>query len=312
MLKLLRRKKPAEPVATAPAAPPPAAWADRTWQAADGLHLHARDYAPCSGEARLPVVCLHGLTRNAADFETLAPWIAARGRRVLAVDVRGRGLSAHDPEPMRYVPITYAGDVLCLLDGLGIARALFVGTSMGGIITMLVASLRPLAVAGAVLNDVGPSLNPEGLGRIGAYVGNRVHVSGWAEAADYARKINERAFPHYGQAQWEAFARRLFLPSPGGGLHLAYDPAIAVPFKNADPSLPPPDLTPLFLGLATGRPSLLVHGELSDLLDQDRVLSMRLMAPEMDYALVKGVGHAPMLDEPEALDALAKFLDSTP
>ncbi len=117
----------------------------------------------------------------------------------------------------------YAGDILCLLDNLGIARAIFVGTSMGGIAFMLIASLRPV-VAGAVLNDVGPSLNPEGLGRIGGYVGNRIHVAGWAEAADYARKINERAFPHYGQAQWEAFARRIFVAPPPRRPHLARRP----------------------------------------------------------------------------------------
>ena len=297
----------------APPAPPASApWVARTWTVADGLTLHVRDYAPSGGEAKLPVVCIHGLTRNAADFETVAPWMAARGRRVLAVDVRGRGRSDRDPQPARYIPPVYAGDILCLLDTLGIARALFVGTSMGGIITMVIASLRPLAVAGSVLNDVGATLNSEGLKRIGAYLGNPVKVSGWMEAADYARSINGRAFPHYGPAQWDAFARRLFTHNPDGSLHLAYDPDIAVPFKAADPDAPPPDLTPIFLGLVSGRPSLLIRGALSDLIDEGRALSMRMLDPQLDYAEVKGVGHAPMLDEPEALDALAKFLDSAP
>jgi pimeloyl-ACP methyl ester carboxylesterase len=274
--------------------------------------LHARDYAPSGGEARLPVICLHGLSRNAADFEALAPWIAARARRVLAVDVRGRGRSAYDPEPMRYIPTTYAADVLGLMDALGIGRALFVGTSMGGIITMILASMRPLAVAGAVLNDVGPSLNPEGLSRIGGYVGQPPAVANWAEAADYARRINERAFPAYGPAQWQAFARRIFEAGPAGALRLAYDPAIALPFKAADPNAPPPDLTALFLNLAAGRPMLLVRGGISDLIDPGRAIAMRALAPHMEYAEVPGVGHAPMLDEPEALDGLAKFLDSAP
>lgn len=310
MFGLRRKQTSAPPSAVAPLAP--AGWSERTWTVADGLKMHARDYAPASGESKLPIICIHGLTRNAADFETVAPWMAARGRRVLAVDVRGRGKSAHDPEPSRYIPPIYAADILCLLDSLGIARALFVGTSMGGIITMVIASLRPLAVAGSVLNDVGATLNPDGLKRIGAYLGKRVKVSGWAEAADYAKQINERAFPHYGPAQWEAFARRLFVQKTDGSLHLAYDPDIAVPFKAADPDAPPPDLTGLFLGLVSGRPSLLVRGALSDLITEDQALSMRIMDPQLDYAEVAGVGHAPMLDEPEALDALAKFLDSAP
>jgi pimeloyl-ACP methyl ester carboxylesterase len=287
-------------------------FADRRFTSPDGLKLHARDYAPGDGEARLPVVCLHGLSRNAADFETVAPWIAAKGRRVLVPDMRGRGRSAWDPEPLRYVPPTYAGDVICLLDALGIARALFVGTSMGGIITMIMASIRPLMVAGAVLNDVGPSLAPEGLKRIGGYVGVGGPISGWTEAADYARQINAFAFPNYGPAQWDAFARRLFETGPDGNLRLAYDPDIAVPFKAAAPEAPPFDMTPLFLGLAAGRPMLLVRGGISDLIDEARAEEMRTLVPHMDYAEVPNVGHAPMLDEPEARDALTKFLDSAP
>ena len=311
MLSLFRKKR-ALTLPPVPVHPANLGWAERSWTVADGQRMHARDYAPCSGEAKLPVVCIHGLTRNAADFETVAPWMAARGRRVLAVDVRGRGKSAHDPEPSRYIPPIYAADILCLLDTLGIARALFVGTSMGGIITMVIASLRPLAVAGSVLNDVGATLNPEGLKRIGSYLGKRVKVSGWPEAAAYAKSINERAFPSYGPAEWDAFAQRLFIQKSDGSLHLAYDPDIAVPFKAAGPDAPPPDLTGLFLGLVSGRPSLLIRGALSDLITEDQALSMRMMDPQLDYAEVKGVGHAPMLDEPEALDALAKFLDSAP
>src|ERR1700761_9014972 len=148
-------------------------WADRFWTGAGpgSLVLHARDYAAACGQARAPVVCLHGLTRNARDFEALAPRLAARGRRVLAVDVRGRGRSAWDPDPSRYVPATYALDVLALMDALAIARAVFIGTSMGGRITMVVGALRPAAIAAAVINDVGPELAPEGLARIAGFAG---------------------------------------------------------------------------------------------------------------------------------------------
>ena len=219
---------------------PDQTWADRFWTAPgpEGLRLHARDYAGAPGPARVPVVCLHGLTRNARDFEDLAPYIAARGRRVLALDVRGRGRSARDPQPMRYVPATYAGDVLALLDALAISRAVFIGTSMGGLITMVVAALRPQAVAAAALNDVGPELAPEGLKRIAAFAGQTAEVSTWAEAADFARARNRAAFPHYGPEQWMAFARRLFVDKDGRPV-LDYDPDIAKAFAPPPPPAPP-------------------------------------------------------------------------
>ncbi len=291
-------------------------WADRFWTVPDGLNLHARDYAAAAGPARAPVICLHGLTRNARDFEDLAPHIAAKGRRVLALDVRGRGESAWDPQPMRYVPAVYAGDVLALLDALGIARAVFIGTSMGGLITMTVAAFRPQAVAAAVLNDIGPEFAPEGIKRITGYTGKSAEITTWAEAADYARQLNEIAFPRYAADQWMAFARRLFVEKDGRPV-LDYDPDIAKAFAPPPlppgQELPPPvDLWPLFKGLAAGRPLLTIRGAISDLLSHDIAQRMREAAPQMDYAEVNGVGHAPMLDEPEALAAIDTLLETAP
>jgi pimeloyl-ACP methyl ester carboxylesterase len=293
-------------------------FSDRFWISAEGLDLHARDYAPASGPACLPVICLHGLTRNARDFEALAPHLAARGRRVLALDVRGRGRSARDPEPMRYQPAVYAADVLALMDGAGIARACFIGTSMGGLITMALAALRPLAVAAAALNDVGPELAPEGLARIAGYAGKGPEAHDWAGAADYARFVNASAFPDYGPEQWGAFARRLFTSKDGVPV-LDYDPAIAQAFKAPDggKAAPPVNLWPLFQGLAftpqaQARPLLTLRGALSDLLAPGTVQKMKLMAPHMAFAEVPRVGHAPMLDEPEALAALDAWLDAAP
>jgi pimeloyl-ACP methyl ester carboxylesterase len=294
-------------------------FADRFWTAPgpEGLRLHARDYPGASAAARAPVVCLHGLTRNARDFETLAPHIAARGRRVLALDVRGRGQSAWDPQPMRYVPATYAGDVLALLDALAVSRAVFIGTSMGGLITMTVAAFRPQAVAAAVLNDIGPEIAPEGIERITGYTGKPAEITTWAEASAYARKLNEVAFPNYTAEQWMAFARRLFVEKDGRPV-LDYDPDIA---KALAPPPPPPpgqepppplDLWPLFKGLAAGRPLLTVRGALSDLLSEDIAARMRDAAPQMAFAEVKGVGHAPMLDEPEARAAIDSLLETAP
>lgn len=293
-------------------------FSDRYWTSADGLRLHARDYAPASGDACLPVICLHGLTRNARDFEDLAPRLAAQGRRVLALDVRGRGGSAWDPVPGHYVSAVYAGDVLALMDAAGISRAVFIGTSMGGLITMVLAALRPAAVAAACLNDIGPELAPEGLARIGSYTGRGPKVADWAGAADYAHFINQAAFPAYGPADWAAFARRLFTDKDGSPV-LDYDPAIAQAFKppEGEPAPPTPDLWPLFAGLAvapdkTERPLLLVRAALSDLLAPATADKMKQIAPHMAFVEVPNVGHAPMLDEPLALTAVDFWLKHTP
>ena len=284
---------------------------DLTWTSNDGLALHARDYAATAPDSGPPVICIHGLTRNARDFEALAPRIAALGRRVLAIDVRGRGRSAHDPQPLNYHPGTYAMDVVALLDATGIDKAVFVGTSMGGIIAMVLASIRPEAIAGAVLNDVGPELSPIGLARIGGYVGAASAFANQDEAAAYAKAINGAAFPAYTDADWAVFARRLVDPAPDGTLILAYDPDISVPFKAADPAAPAPDMYPLLRALAACGPVLLVRGGISDLIDPPIAERMRAAVPAMAYAEVPGVGHAPMLTEPEAWSAIETLLART-
>ena len=283
-------------------------FAERRWTSADGLSLYARDYAPASGPAKLPVIAIHGLTRNSADFEVIAPLIAQSGRRVLAVDVRGRGRSDRAPDPMTYQPATYAQDVLALLNQTGIERAVFLGTSMGGLITMALAAIRSKVIAAAIVNDVGPEVAKEGLARIAAYSGQPVDTLTWADAAAYARKINAVALPHYGDADWMAFARRTFVEGPEGAPILNYDPDIAVPIRAAGAKALVPNLWPMFGRLARGRPVLLVRGQTSDLLSEKIAARMRKRAPKMDYVEVPGVGHAPMLDEPEARAAIFPFL----
>ena len=294
-----------------PAAEAPEDWADRWWTSADGLRLHARDYAAASGEAKLPVVLIHGLTRNARDFEDLAPRIAAWGRRALVVDVRGRGLSDRDSDPLNYHPSVYAADVALLLDRLGIRRAQFVGTSMGGLITMVMTTTRPELVAGVVLNDVGPVIATEGLNRIAGYVGKPVAAGTWKDAADHVRANNAHALPHYDDRAWARMARRLFREGPGGAPELDYDLQIAELIRAAAGE-PAPDLWPYFEALAAGRPLTIVHGVNSDLLDADTVARMREAAPHANLAEVPNVGHAPMLDEPEALAAIEAHLAATP
>lgn len=284
------------------------AFAERRWTTADGLTLFARDYAPGPGPARLPVIAIHGLTRNSADFGAVAPLIALSGRRTLALDVRGRGLSDRATDPMTYTPDVYARDVQALMDQLGLARAVFLGTSMGGLITMNLAGQASKRVAAAILNDIGPEVSPEGLARIAAYSGQPVDTPTWAEAAAYARRINAVALPHYTDADWDAFARRVFREGADGSPVLDYDPDIAVPIRAAGARALVPNLWPMFRALARRRPTLLIRGATSDLLSADIADRMKKAAPDMDYAEIPGVGHAPMLDETESKAAIFEFL----
>lgn len=283
-----------------------------TWRGAGGLALFARDYAGNAGRARCPVICIHGLTRNSGDFEDVAPWMAAQGRRVIAVDIRGRGRSERDPDPKRYNPVVYAGDVLKLMDEAGIGRAVFVGTSMGGIITMAIAAKRLRAIAAAVLNDVGPVISMKGLDRIRGYVGKGKPVTTWDEAAAYIRSINETAFPGNTDADWHTWARRTFRMDAEGRLNADYDPQIAAAIQGA--KLKPTSLAArlLFRRLARNKPTLLIRGAISDLVGPEEAQYMRKAAPSLEYAEVPGVGHAPMLVEPAAQAALSGFLARVP
>lgn len=288
------------------------AFVDLTYRGVGDLALYARDYAGSGGPARCPVVCIHGLTRNSGDFEDVAPWIAAQGRRVIAVDVRGRGRSERDPDPRRYNPAVYAADMLKLLDDAGIARAVFVGTSMGGIITMAIAMKRLRCIAAAVLNDVGPMIAMAGLTRIKGYVGKGPQVESWDDAAAYIKSINEVAFPANTMEDWHRWARRTFRADAEGRIRLDYDPQIAAMVQGA--KLKPTSLMAklLYRRLARNRPTLLIRGGNSDIVGPEEASYMRRAAPQLRYAEVPGVGHAPMLTEPAAQAALADFLATVP
>lgn len=275
----------------------------------DGLALYARDYAPLLPETGAPVICLHGLTRNSRDFEVVAPRIAALGRRVVAADMRGRGKSANDPDPAHYVPAVYAQDVIKLMDALAIPKAVFIGTSMGGLITMVLATIAPDRIAASILNDVGPKLSAAGLARIGSYVGRTQPVASWAEAAEAVRAIAGAAYPDRldDDAYWVAFAKRTFRERDDGRFETDYDAHIALAFADFDETAPVPDLTPFFQALAK-KPVLSVRGAISDLLPADVVELMRSVKPDLETVTVENVGHAPTLDEPDAWDAVLSFL----
>ncbi len=277
-------------------------WSDRYWTSRDGLTLHYRDY---DGPAeRPPLLCLHGLTRNGRDFGSLAERFAGEWR-VIAPDFRGRGDSQYDPQSANYTPPTYALDMLQLLDELAVDQAVFVGTSLGGLVTMAVAAFAPERIAAAVLNDVGPELDPAGLERIRTYVGKPVLFASWDEAADAFRYKFGQVHARYRRPEWLRYARRVCRETPVG-VELDYDMAIAEPFSTVD-SEPVPDAWPL-LGALAGRPVLILRGETSDLLSPAVAERMRDAISGAELVTVPGVGHAPDFEEPETVAALERLL----
>jgi pimeloyl-ACP methyl ester carboxylesterase len=307
---LLSQPQPDQRVEAVPVAAPQAPeFVDRTWVSDDGLRLYARDYAGAAGEAKLPIFCLHGLTRNSADFEDVAPYLAATGRRVIVPDTRGRGRSAYDPSPMNYHLWTYAADLMKLADSLGIQQAHFIGTSMGGLMTMVLATLKPALIRSSVLNDVGPYLQTAALVRIGSYGSIAAGpYDAWAEAADYAKKLNGASFAHYDDADWLAFARRLFRQGDDGKIRLAYDPAIFDAFKNANMAPPVFDMSVQYSALAMGRKITLVRGAVSELLSSSDGDRMQALSGNFTRVEIPGIGHAPMLSEPDAKAAIEAHL----
>ena len=287
------------------------AYQDRWWFTEDGLRLYARDYPASPGRVRLPVICLHGLTRNSADFEDVAPYISRMDRRVIVPDLRGRGLSEYDPDPANYHLWTYAKDVLDLCDALGIGRAIFAGTSMGGLVTMVLSTLRPNLVVSAIINDAGPVLSPKGLARINAYAAQKpVAFRNWHDAAVFCGEQNRLAFPNYVQADWLKFARRAFIKGKDGLLRQAYDPRIMETFSSVTLAGGMDDIGDCFTSLAARRKLLLVRGALSDVLDATEAKRMAGLAPSLKRVDVDYIGHAPMLTEPQALSAITDFLES--
>ena len=277
-------------------------YADCYFTVRDELRLHYRDYRGSSDKP--PLLCLPGLTRNARDFADFAERYSPRFR-VIALDFRGRATSDYDPVPARYNPLTYAEDVIELLDHLGIDQAIFVGTSLGGLVTMVLAATAPQRIAAAIINDVGPDVDPAGINRILTYVGKDVRFSSWDEAADTIAANYGSKFDRFTHADWVAMARRN-CREENGEIRFDYDMAIAVPFSAAGPA-PQFDMWPLFTALAQ-KPLLVIRGERSDLLSAASLDRMREAAPNIRVAVVPGVGHAPGLNEPEAVAAIDAFL----
>ncbi|HEV2817857.1 MAG TPA: alpha/beta hydrolase [Allosphingosinicella sp.] len=284
------------------------AWSDGYWESSDGLKLHYRDYA--GGPERPPILCIPGLTRNARDFEGVAERLAGEWR-LICVELRGRGESGYARESASYAPRTYLEDMEALIAALALERFVLFGTSLGGLITMLLAAAGKERIAGALLNDIGPVMEARGLEHIRSYVGKSQNWPTWLHAARFLAEAQGDRYPGWKLDQWLVYAKRLAKLTPAGRIVFDYDMRIAEPFK-----LPAGeagfDLWPAFRALA-GIPSLVVHGEISDLLSAETVARMKAEVPEMESVTVPGVGHAPTLDEPEAraaIDALLKRIES--
>ncbi|MBV1691180.1 alpha/beta hydrolase [Novosphingobium sp. G106] len=280
------------------------AWADCFWTSRDGLNLHYRDYA---GRADRPVLlCLPGLTRNARDFETLAMRFAGDWR-VISPEMRGRGDSAYAKDSSTYNPFQYVDDINHLLEQTGIERYVALGTSLGGLMTMILAMNAPERIVGAMLNDIGPVIEPAGLARIAGYVGQGRNFPTWMHAARAIEESQAIAYPDYEIDDWLAMAKRLMVLSSNGRVVFDYDMKIAEPMQRASSSDVQPDLWPGIEALA-GKPLLLLRGALSDVLSEQTLSKMEAMLPGAEAVTLAGIGHAPTLDEPEAVAAIERLL----
>lgn len=283
-----------------------AAYRDLFYTSQDGLKLYARDYGDRTAPG-VPVICLPGLTRNSKDFAALAEHLAPK-HRVLCADFRGRGRSAYCDNWADYTPAHEMMDTLDLMGAAGVGQAVFIGTSRGGIVTMALAAFRPNVIKAAVLNDIGPELEQRGIERIAGYVGVMEVPATWDEAAVKLRVMNEREFPSLTAEEWRAFSRRTFAEEHGAP-KLDYDPRIGTAMRKGMETTngAVPTMWPQFAALAQ-KPVLVIRGENSDLLGAETVSRMEAAGPDISSATIKDRGHAPFLDEPEAIGAVDAFL----
>jgi pimeloyl-ACP methyl ester carboxylesterase len=273
---------------------------ERTYTSKDGLTLYYRAYGRPDALG-VPLVCLPGLTRTSRDFEDIAEAVCDE-RPVLCPDLRGRGKSAYDPNYNNYSVVVELEDVIHMMDQESVAGTVFLGTSRGGIITMLMASMHPERLQGAILNDVGPEVSPEGLARISSYVGKTATPASWQDAARMMKEVSQSQYPTLTDPEWERYARRVFRDEDGKPEY-DYDLKIGDTLRAE----PPGDMWPLFRSLKP-IPILVLRGECSDILSAETVEKMKAEKPDLEAVVVKERGHVPLLNEPEAESAILSFL----
>ena len=268
----------------------------------DGLNLYYEDQG--TGRA---VLCLAGLTRNARDFDFVAPHL--RDLRLLRMDYRGRGQSDFDPDFTNYTILREALDVIELLDHLRLERVTILGTSRGGLIAMALAAGHPDRLAGVILNDIGPDVTATGLERIMDYVGKRPAAATLDEAARMLQAAHADDFPGVPIERWRAQAEAMFIEEPEGGLALRYDPRLRDALSGQAGVGEAPDLWQLFDALRN-TPLAVIRGANSDLLTAETVAQMQARHPSLIATTVPDRGHVPFLDEPEALLAIRTLLEA--
>ena len=284
-------------------------YSEHSYRSRDGLQLYYRDYP--GDAAKVPVLCLHGLTRNCRDFEALALRIAP-GRCVLTPDFRGRGRSQYDAMWMNYHPMTYVDDLWMLLREVGVDRVIAIGTSLGGLVVMLMAAVRAQTFAGVVLNDIGPEVDPAGADRIRGYAGRFPPPRSWEEAIDQMKVVFGAALPDFTPAQWQAFVRLSYSEDRTGSPKLDADLRIGDAMRAIHP---PPGATQAMwaaFGALRDTPTLALRGELSDLLSVAIFDRMQREHPRLQRVTVPNRGHVPQLDEPQSFAALERFLAELP
>lgn len=286
-------------------------WRALTCSAQDGLQLFARDYDPPDATG-LPVVCLPGMARHSADFHEVALQLsrdAAFKHRVLAVDYRGRGRSGYDKDWTNYTVQVEAADVLSVLTVAGIDRAILLGTSRGGLIAMTLAVLRPTLVKGAILNDIGPVIDGQGLARIRQYLGKLPAPRTWDDAVEILKTYANRRFPALDDRDWRKLAERTWSMAEGK-LKPDYDPALNRGLQALDLERPLPPLWDVFAALGDV-PILSLRGEHSDLFGAETQAEMARRHPNCAIMTVEGQGHAPILDDAPSLMAITRFCATT-
>ncbi|MEP4892758.1 alpha/beta hydrolase [Parasphingorhabdus sp.] len=275
---------------------------DCYWESEDGLKLHYRDYP--ANNSKTPIICIPGLTRNARDFAHLGPWLDG-GHHIIMVNLRGRGESEYAKDSASYNPKTYVQDIIRLMDSIEMEKAIFFGTSLGGIITMILASMHQDRVAGALLNDIGPEIDQKGLDRIAEYVGQGRSFDTWAHAARDIAAESSEIFPDYSLTEWIRFAKKLYRMNSSGRIKLDYDMKISEPFERKGGGA---DAMWKAMKSLQDIPTLIVRGALSDLFSAATAEKMLSSLNAGELVTIPRVGHAPTLEEPASLDAIAGLL----
>lgn len=279
------------------------AYREHRYTAQDGLSLYYRDYGDPLSDAT-PILCLAGLTRNSADFDDLAQRLSPT-RRVLCPDYRGRGQSDYDDDWRNYQAPQYMVDIDHLLTLTGCHRVIVIGTSLGGILAMLLSALRPAALVGVVLNDIGPEIDPRGIAHIASYVGGLTSVPDMPAAARQLREEYTTAYPDFSDEDWLKEAGNRYRQTDDGRWILSYDLKLAKAFTAQTSEQV--DLWPMYRGLRNV-PTLAIRGALSDILSEETFQRMAVEKPDLVRISVPRRGHVPLLNEPECHGAIDEFL----